>query len=91
MRAITCTHASTRATGLMQVKNSTHHFYLWHVLFRDKNVQALDEITTFSLEFVPLPTYLRLNNETTTSLLFLFAYFLFTKSDNAPEIPFCFH
>ena len=30
MRVIARTHASTRSTALMRVKNSTHHFYLWH-------------------------------------------------------------
>ena len=32
VRAIARAHASTRATGLMHVKNSMHHFYLWHFL-----------------------------------------------------------
>ena len=33
MRVIARAHASTRATSLMHVKNSTHHFCLWHLLF----------------------------------------------------------
>ena len=45
MRAITRTPASTRATGLMRVENSTHH--LLQILFRDENVPALDEIPAF--------------------------------------------
>ena len=45
MRAITRTPASTRATGLMRVQNSTHH--LLQILFRDENVPALDEIPAF--------------------------------------------
>ena len=32
MCVIACAHASTRVTSLMCVKNSTHHFYLWHLL-----------------------------------------------------------
>ena len=32
MRVIALAHACPRATGLMRVKNSTHHFYLWHFL-----------------------------------------------------------
>ena len=31
MRAITRSHASTRATSLMRVKNSTRHLCLWHL------------------------------------------------------------
>ena len=48
MRAIARAHASTRTTGLMRVKNSTHHFQLWHSFFKDENVLALDEIPSFS-------------------------------------------
>ena len=32
MRAIARAHASTRATGLMRVKNSMRQFCLWHLL-----------------------------------------------------------
>ena len=45
IRAIARARASTRATGLMRVKNSTHH--LLQILFRDENVPALDEIPAF--------------------------------------------
>ena len=32
IRAIAHAHARTRATSLIRVKNSTHHFYLRHLL-----------------------------------------------------------
>ena len=99
MRAIARAHASTHATGLTRVKNSTHH--LLQILFRDENVLALDEIPAFCTNlylfqfshytpgfnnvFDKLCTlksnifFLCLNNETTTSTLFVL-YFLSTKS-----------
>ena len=47
MRAIVRAHATTCATGLMRVENSTHHFKLLPILFRDENVPALDETPAF--------------------------------------------
>ena len=32
MHATACAHAGTHSTGLIQVKNSMHHFCLWHLL-----------------------------------------------------------